>query len=100
MKVNKKYWDKIVCYWDYPEVYKAMNEYREVLFVTRKEWDGVHYINRWGEYCILLKTGDIVVDPIEIYKKDEPDWIEVEITEEARTIIDNHSQGIFEYDLY
>ena len=92
--MRKRYWNNIEDFLDYHTAYREMNMNRERTFATRKEWDGVHYINRYGEYCILLKTGEIIVNPIEIMKMDEPDWIIVDISDEARMLINNHIKGI------
>ena len=54
--------------------------------VSREEWDGVHFkIN--GDYVILLKTGEILVNPEEIYCTDKRDWCIVIPSEEAKNII-------------
>ena len=98
--MERKFWSFVEDFVSYAKAYEEMVWNREEVFVTRKEWNGVHYINRWGEYCILLKTGEIIVNPIEILEKDEPDWIIVEITDEARRIIENHSKGEIVYDRY
>lgn len=83
----KKYWTMVVDFVSYSEGYRELRDYPETTFLTRKEWGGIHYINRYGEYCILLKTGQIIINPVEVYKTDEPDWILVEATEEALRLI-------------
>lgn len=89
---KEKYWSEIEEYVTYEDALIEMHCSREVVFATRKCWSGVHYINRLGEYCILLKNGEIIVEPQTIFDKNEIDWVIVEITEEARNIIEKHSK--------
>lgn len=45
---------------------------------TRPEWDGFHFLNKKGRYCIMFK--DKHVEEVEIFKvwdRDKDDWIEV-----------------------
>lgn len=100
MNMERKFWINFNDFVTYSKGYDILDSNRECVFMTRKEWNGVHYINRWGEYCILLRTGEIIVNPIEVFKKDEGDWILVEITEEAKQIINRHSNGNIVYDRY
>lgn len=89
--MERKFWTTFNDFVTHAEGYDILNSERERAFLTRKEWYGVHYINRWGEYCILLRTGEIIVNPIEVYKTNEEDWILVDITDEAKLLIENHS---------
>lgn len=56
------------------------------LIVSREEWDGFHF-KRKGDYYILLKTGEILKNPEEVYNKDSRDWCLVLPTKEAMKII-------------
>lgn len=89
-----KYWIQINDFVEYWDGYQELSLNPENVFMTRKEWLGVHYVNRHGEYCILLRSGNIIVNPPEVYKTDESDWILVDISEEAKDLIKSHSLGI------
>lgn len=56
------------------------------LIVSREEWDGFHF-KRKGDYYILLKTGEVIKNPEEIYNKNSRDWCLVLPTKEAMKII-------------
>lgn len=90
-----KFWSNIIDFVPYEEGYEEINSYPEEAFLTRKEWNGVHYINRHKEYCILLKNGEIIINPIEVFKMDEPDWILVEVDEKTMKLIKQHSSIFF-----
>jgi hypothetical protein len=55
-------------------------------FITRPEWDGVHFMYK-DDYYILLKGGAILKNPNEIYCERKNDWMIVTITAEAIEII-------------
>lgn len=55
-------------------------------FITRPEWDGVHFMVK-DDYYILLKDGSILRNPKEIYSERKNDWMIVTITAEALEII-------------
>lgn len=52
------------------------------LFCSRKEWSGFHFI-RNGKYYIMLKTGEILINPKEVYCTDKNDWMIAFPTDEA-----------------
>ena len=58
-------------------------------FITRPEWDGIHFINKSGKNTILLKTGEIMVTD-NIMNKEDNDWMTVTVTSEAMTIINKY----------
>lgn len=55
-------------------------------FITRPEWNGVHFMVK-DDYYILLQDGTIVKNPKEIYNERDNDWMIVTITAEASEII-------------
>ena len=82
-----KYWDKaIVKDLSYDEAEKQAKENR-LCYITRPEWEGFHFYDKLGDYCILLKNGDLVIFPKEIYDKDKNDWMVVSITDDALEIL-------------
>lgn len=53
-------------------------------FITRPEQDGFHFLAQDNKtHCILLKTGEVVVNPKEIYDTDKNDWMTAVIENEA-----------------
>lgn len=58
------------------------------LIVSREEWDGFHFKKK-GDYYILLKTGEVIKNPEEIYNKNSRDWCLVLPTKEAIKILKN-----------
>lgn len=56
---------------------KALEYLNKGMYITRPEWDGYHYRNSNGEYCIMLKDETILVEPNEIHDTDKDDWMVV-----------------------
>lgn len=69
---------------------EALEHLNQGLFITRKEWDGFHFLYK-GKYAILLKDRSIILNPQDVYSKDAKDWCVVDITAEAIDIL-------FKYD--
>lgn len=67
----------------YEQAYELMDRH---LMVSREDWDGFHFKKK-GDYYILLKNGEIIKNPEEIYNKDSRDWCLVMPTLEAIEII-------------
>lgn len=88
-----KYWTQVNDFVDYWEGYSTILNNPETEFLTRKAWKGVHYFNRFGEYCILLKTGQIITNPVEVYDTYEDDWVMVDVSDEAMDLIMQHING-------
>lgn len=85
---NKKYWTEIKkSNLNYKEAINLMQKENE--FITRPEWLGFHFMSKNNEYCILLKTGEIINNATDIWDIDKNDWITVSISYEAKQII-NH----------
>lgn len=82
-----KYWEnKISTDLEYEVAKRQIRVYRPY-YTTRPEWDGVHFYSKRGEYCILLKTGEVLINPKEIQDADKKDWMIVTITDEAVKIL-------------
>jgi len=61
-------------------------------YATRPCWDGVHFYSKQGQYCILLKDGNVMIDCLDkAYSKDENDWMIVIITDEAVRILEDNN---------
>lgn len=82
-----QFWTEIIDFVNYNEGYREIRNYPETAFLTRNEWQGIHFTNRYGEYCILLSNGHIVINPIEVFEMDKPDWVLVEVNEAALELI-------------
>lgn len=83
-----KYWEReIFKNLKYNEAERAIRNTTPTHYITRPEWEGVHFYNKYGDYCILLKSGEVVVEPEEIYDTDKQDWMVVSITEQAVEIL-------------
>lgn len=56
----------------------ALEQAQAGAYISRLEWDGFHFIDVApdGErtYVIVLKTGEMLFNPTEIYDKDKKDW--------------------------
>ncbi|MGL5329957.1 MAG: hypothetical protein ACRDD7_11860 [Peptostreptococcaceae bacterium] len=52
-------------------------------YITREEYSGFLFKNHYGETCILLKTGEVLINPAEIQNTDKDDWFNVSITKDA-----------------
>lgn len=71
-----KYWREIVEEnLPYEEAKKHIRNYPALAFITRKEWDGVHFYSKKLVYCILLNTGEVIENCDDIYCKDSNDWM-------------------------
>lgn len=55
-------------------------------FITRPEWDGVHFMVK-DDYFILTKDNNLIANPKEVYDLDKSDWMIVEVTDEAKELI-------------
>jgi hypothetical protein len=71
-------------YWKALEYVK---KYPGKAFITRPNWDGIHFITKQGDYAILLKTGEIMVKPENIMDMDKSDWMLVNPTKRAIELI-------------
>lgn len=67
---------------------QALNSMNKGLYVSREEWNGLHF-KRDDEYYILLKTGEILKNPENVYNKESNDWCVVIPTKDAVSIIKN-----------
>lgn len=54
--------------------------------ITRPEYNGIHFINRVGEYVVLLEDGNTVKNPTEIQDTDKNDWMIVAISDKGLDI--------------
>lgn len=68
---------------------QALNAMEKGCSVSRKNWDGIHLIYN-KRYIILLKSGEIMENPKEIYDTDKNDWCIVYPTEEAKRVLEKH----------
>ena len=68
---------------------QALSAMEKGCFVSREEWDGLHFIHD-NIYTILLKTGEILENPNEVYSTDKNDWCIVIPNEEAKRIIEQN----------
>lgn len=85
-----KFWEQIISKnvsYDYALNY--IKSYKGTSYITRPEWDGVHFISKNNEYCILLKTGEVLIDESEVYDKDKNDWLIVTITDKAVKLLED-----------
>lgn len=85
---KKKYWNEIISNnLSYEEARKNIEEFHPY-YMTRPEWQGVHFYDKNGKYCILFKDGHIEKDMEDkVWNKDSNDWMIVTITEEAVQIL-------------
>lgn len=79
-----KYWEEII---EGNLTYEEARTAMAIRYVTRPEWDGFHFLNLQDKHCILLKTGELLIDIKEVLDTDKKDWCIVRITNEARKII-------------
>lgn len=76
-----KYWKRIIK--EGLTYAEAKEQIKQGYYVTRPEWEGVHY-EMAGKYRILLKDGTVIKPTEEeIWDKDKNDWMVVAITKEA-----------------
>ena len=68
---------------------EALSYAEQGYYITRKEWDGFHFINpHTNEYTIVLKNGDVLTGE-EPWNTDSNDWVVVKIKlETVRLLID------------
>ena len=86
--MQKKYYNMIISEkLSYNEALNRLTN-KKAKFITRPEWSGVHFLSKEGKYCILLKTGGLIIDPEEKYDINKDDWIVVNITSEGYNILD------------
>lgn len=94
--MDNKIWDEIIDRGNYKQIYKVVKENKTESFMTRMEWDGVHFLTKNGTYAILLKSGEVLVNPNSVYRTDYDDWLLVTITDEATDIL--QKLGFIELD--
>jgi hypothetical protein len=83
-----KYWDReIITNLTYAEAHRGIKNTSEVHYATRPEWNGVHFYDYDGDYCILLHTGELLINPKELMDKDKTDWMIVTITDEGEDLL-------------
>lgn len=72
-------WETVLCKnATYEQARKLLDKFSSC-YITRREWDGVHFLNANKDYCILLKTGEILVNPENIMDTDKNDWMLVTV---------------------
>lgn len=85
-----KFWKRVI---DNERTYESALNYIKAYpassYITRPEWDGIHFIAKDGSYCILLKTGELLIDEKEVWSTDKSDWIVVTITDEAVKLLES-----------
>ena len=62
---------------------------RESKYFTREGWGGIYFYNDKGEFCILTKEEELLVDVPKkfIQGQDQKDWMFVEPTKHALDLI-------------
>lgn len=70
---------------------------RENKYFTREGWEGIHFYNVKGEFCILTKEEELLVDvPKKFIKgQEQKDWMFVEPTKHALDLIRELSWGVY-----
>ena len=58
------------------------------VFITRPEWDGVHFMVK-DDYFILTKDKQMIVNPKNVYSLDKNDWMIVTIDDSIKDLINN-----------
>lgn len=83
-----RFWNKIISKnLSHEKANELIKDFRPY-YTTREEWDGVHFYNKEGQYCILFKDGHVEVDMFEkAWAKDKNDWMIVTVTENAVGIL-------------
>lgn len=83
-----KYWEDIL------KINLKFNEAEELIhkyspyYMTRLEWDGVHFYDKQGKYSILFTDGHIEHNMFNVvWDKDKDDWAIVTITDLAVKIL-------------
>ncbi len=88
-----KFWDKVLLQGlSYDKAVKESFLVEGDSFITRPEWNGVHFMVK-DDYFILLKDGSILRNPEDVHGLDKEDWMIVTITAEASKII-RYSLGL------
>ena len=60
-------------------------------YMTRLEWDGMHFYDKYGRYSILFRDGHVEHNMYnKAWGKDKNDWMIVTITDEAVEILENN----------
>lgn len=56
---------------------RYIEEHRGYTFISRPEWDGFHFIDKDGRWCIYTKEGKVMTDvPLQaVQKQGEKDWM-------------------------
>ena len=85
-----RYWNKILKnHLSFKQAADIMIQ--NIYFATRPDWDGVHFLDKRGEYKILLKSGEVIELTIneldKIHCRDKNDWMIVELTARAKDIL-------------
>lgn len=86
-----KYWEHIIDKnLSFKNVKRQIKEYQPY-YTTRPNWEGFHFYSKQGQYCVLLKDGNVLVDCLDkVYSKDENDWMIVTISDEAvKVLVEN-----------
>ncbi|MDV3426601.1 MAG: hypothetical protein LIR50_05360 [Bacillota bacterium] len=83
-----KYWDHVITKeLTFNQAKDQIHKYKPY-YMTRPEWDGVHFYDKFGEYNILFKDGHVEYNMIDkAWDKDKSDWMIVTITDEALQIL-------------
>lgn len=83
-----KFWEEVVAVdKSYVSALEHIEDNPSTSYITRPEWEGVHFIAKGKRYCILLKTGEVLLDKLKVYDTDKNDWLIVTITDEAIKIL-------------
>ena len=89
-----RYWDNIIREnLDFEEALNYIKKYPKTSYITRPNWNGVHFIGSKDVYCILLRDGRAIrlregKPTFEgVYDKDCKDWMIVTIKGEAVEIL-------------
>ena len=68
---------------------------RENKYFTREGWEGIYFYNVKGEFCILTKEEELLVDVPKKFIKGQEDWMFVEPTKHALDLIRELSWGVY-----
>lgn len=87
-----KYWEVVIAdNYTYEDAESYIRNYQPS-YCTRPEWEGVHFYNIYGHYCILFKDGRVEIDVDDVWSKEESDWMIVSITDEAVEQIEKYTK--------
>lgn len=85
-----KFWKEIIAKdKSYESALKYIEKYPSTSYITRPEWKGVHFISKDKAYCILLESGEVLIDELEVFDTDKNDWIIVTITSAAVKLLED-----------